>query len=122
MLTGGLSRVLIGWARVALGVRLFCMNIVRKYLVQCCNIFESYTLFQDGFNCEQARLIKENVMLLKFKITNYVILLLIGLFLFPPSIKALDRIEQAEDRFGCSEGMSANEVRHCSERKVFYLT
>jgi hypothetical protein len=57
-------------------------------------------------------------MLIKFKITNYVILLLIGLFLFPPSIKALDRIEQAEDRFGCSEGMSANEVRHCMETVI----
>ena len=39
--------------------------------MQCCNIYDSYTLFQDGFKYEQARLIKEKVMLQKLKVTSY---------------------------------------------------
>ncbi|MFL2914951.1 MAG: hypothetical protein ACJZ45_00780, partial [Nitrospinia bacterium] len=49
--------------------------------MQCCNIYDSYTLFQDGFNYEQARLLEEKVMLQKLKVTSYALIILLLLVL-----------------------------------------
>jgi hypothetical protein len=49
--------------------------------VQCFNIYDSYSLFQDGFNYEQARLIKDIAMLQKLKVTSYALIILLLLVL-----------------------------------------
>ena len=55
-------------------------------------------------------------MLLKFQMTVYAALLLIGLFVLPYVVEAVDRIENATDRFGCGE--SVEEVRNCVEAVI----
>jgi hypothetical protein len=42
-------------------------------------------------------------MLQKFKTSTYATLLLIGLFVLPYMVEAVDRIENASNRFGCGD-------------------
>jgi uncharacterized coiled-coil protein SlyX len=55
-------------------------------------------------------------MLQKFKMRTYVTLLLIGLFVLPYVVEAVDRIENATDRFSCGE--SLDEVKNCLEAVI----
>ena len=55
-------------------------------------------------------------MFKKFKMTTYATLLLIGLFVLPYVVEAVDRIENATDRFGCGE--IVEEVRNCLEAVI----
>ena len=55
-------------------------------------------------------------MLLKFNMAAYATLLLIGLFVLPNVVEAVDRIENATDRFSCGE--SVEEVRNCLEALI----
>ena len=52
----------------------------------------------------------------KFKMTASVTLLLIGLFVLPYVVEAVDRIENATDRFSCGE--SLEEVKNCLEAVI----
>jgi hypothetical protein len=52
----------------------------------------------------------------KFKMTASVTLLLIGLFVLPYIVEAVDRIENASNRFGC--GDTYEELRDCMETVV----
>ena len=55
-------------------------------------------------------------MLQKFKTSTYATLLLIGLFVLPYMVEAVDRIENASNRFGC--GDTYEELRDCMETVV----
>ena len=55
-------------------------------------------------------------MLQKFKMTTYATLLLIGVFVLPYMVEAVDRIENASNRFGC--GDTYEELRDCMETVV----
>ena len=55
-------------------------------------------------------------MLQKFKTSTYATLLLTGLFVLPYMVEAVDRIENASNRFGC--GDTYEELRDCMETVV----
>jgi hypothetical protein len=56
--------------------------------VKCCNIHHSYSLFQDGFKYEQARLTKEKVMQQKYKVLSFAIVAALYIFLVPSTSHA----------------------------------
>ena len=58
--------------------------------MQRCNIYDSCSLFQDGFNYEQARLIKDIAMLQKLKVTSYALIILLLLVLPSQAIALAD--------------------------------
>jgi hypothetical protein len=56
--------------------------------VQCCNIYYSFTQFQDGFNYEQARLEEDAVMQQKYKVLSFAIVAALYIFLVPSTSQA----------------------------------
>ena len=56
--------------------------------MQCCNIYDSFTQFQDGFNYEQARLEEDAVMQQKYKVLSFAIVAALYIFLVPSTSHA----------------------------------
>ena len=57
--------------------------------MQCCNIYYSFTQFQDGFNYEQARLEEDAVMQQKYKVLSFAIVAALYIFLVPSTSDAM---------------------------------
>ena len=57
--------------------------------MQCCNIYDSFTLFQDGFKYEQAKLLEDAVMQQKYKVLSFAILAALYIFLVPSTSDAM---------------------------------
>ena len=56
--------------------------------MQCCNIYDSCSLFQDGFKYEQARLLEAKVMQQKYKVLSFAIVAALYIFLVPSTSHA----------------------------------
>jgi hypothetical protein len=85
--------------------------------VQCCNIYDSYTLFQDGFKCEQAKLLEEKVMLQKLKLTSYAF---IYFLLFGFSFIALQVTTEEVEAAGVCEPVDRIKQRNNADSRLWF--
>jgi hypothetical protein len=85
--------------------------------VQCCNIYDSYTLFQDGFNYELARLLEGKIMLQKLKVTSYALIyfLMVGF-----SFIALQVTAEEVEAAGVCEPVDRIKQRNNADSRLWF--